>query len=41
MITIFFTNHQKRQFVDFFKKYSCFIYVTNCLEYKFQKITLD
>ena len=29
-----FTNYQKRQLVDFLKKYPCIIYVTNCLEYK-------
>ena len=40
MNAIYFTNHQKRQIVDFLKKYSCIIYVTNCLGCKFQKFTL-
>ena len=31
--------HQKRKPVNFFKKYLCIIYVTNCFECKFQKFT--
>ena len=41
MSCTYFTNHQKRQLVDFLKKYSCIIYVTNCLEHKFQKFTRE
>ena len=37
MTAIYFTNHQKRQLVDFLKKYPCIIYVKKCLEYEFQK----
>ena len=40
MTTIYFTNHQK-QLVDFLMKYSCIIYVTNCLECELQKLTLS
>ena len=29
MTTIYFTNHQKGQLVDFLKKYPCVIYVIN------------
>ena len=39
MTTIYFSNHQKRQLVDFLKKYPCIIYVKNCLEYEFQKFS--
>ena len=37
MTTIYFTDHQKRQLIKFLK----IIYVTNCLESKFQKFTLE
>ena len=40
MTTIYFTNHQKLQLIDFLKKYSCIIYVKNCLECEFQKFAL-
>ena len=40
MTTIYFTNHLKRQLVDFLKKYPCIIYVKNCLECVFQKFAL-
>ena len=40
MSTIYFTNHQKRQLVNFLKKYPRIIYVQNCLDCKFQKFTL-
>ena len=33
-------NHQKRQLVDLLKEYLGIIYVTNCLECKFQKFKL-
>ena len=39
--TIYFTNHQKRQLVDFLRKYSYTIYVNNYLECKFQKFTFE
>ena len=39
--TIHFTNYQKRQFVDFLKKYPYIIYVKNCLEREFQKFALE
>ena len=39
--TIYFTNHQKRQLVDFLKKYPYIIYVKNCLEREFQKFSLE
>ena len=39
--TIYFTNHQKRQLVDFLKKYPCIIYVKNCHECEFQKFALE
>ena len=35
MTTIYFTNHQKWQLVDFSKKYSCIIYVKTCFECRF------
>ena len=41
MTTIYFTNSQKRQLVDFLKKYSCNIYVKNYLECEFQKFVLE
>ena len=41
MTTIYFTNHQKRQLVDFLKKYPCIIYVKNCHECEFQKFALE
>ena len=37
MTTIYFTDHQKQQLIKFLK----IIYVTNCLESKFQKFTLE
>ena len=40
MTTIYFTNHQKGQLVDFLKKYPCIIYVKDCLEREFQKFAL-
>ena len=40
MTTIYFTNCQKRQLLDFFKMYHTFIYVKNLLECKFQKFAL-
>ena len=40
MTTIYVTKHQKRQLVDFLKKYPCIIYVTNCHECEFQKFSL-
>ena len=40
MTTIYFTNHQKVQLVEFLKKYPCIIYVKNCLECKFEKFAL-
>ena len=33
--TIYFNNHQKRQLVDFLKKYTFIIYVKNCLKCEF------
>ena len=41
MATIYFTNHQKRQPVDFLKQYPYIIYVKNCLEREFQKFALE
>ena len=41
MTTVYFTNNQKRQVVDFLKKYACIIYVNNCLECEFQKSVLE
>ena len=41
MATIYFTNHQKRQLVEFLKKYPYIIYVKNCLEREFQKFALE
>ena len=35
MATIYSTNHQKRQIVDFLKKYPYIIYVKNCVEREF------
>ena len=32
MAIIYFTNHQKRQLVDFSKQHPCIIYVKNCHE---------
>ena len=39
-LTTYFTNYQKRQLVDFLRKYLYIISVKNCLKCKFQKITL-
>ena len=41
MTTIYFTDHQKRQLVDFLKKYSSIIYVKNYLERVFQKFAFE
>ena len=41
MATIYFINHQKRQLVDFSKKYPYIIYVKNCLEREFPKFALE
>ena len=41
MTTIYFTNHQKRQLVDFLKKSPCIIYVTYCRECEFPKFALE
>ena len=41
MITIYFTNHQKRQLVNFLKKYPYIIYLKNSLEREFQKFALE
>ena len=41
LTTIYFTNHQKRQLVDFLKKYPCIIYVKNCHEQEFQKFAVE
>ena len=46
MITIYLTNHQNRQLIDFLKKYpcikdECIIHVTNCRKYEFQKFRLE
>ena len=37
---LYFTNHQKRQLVEFLKKYPCLTCVTNCFECKIQKFKL-
>ena len=37
---IYFTNHQKRQLLDFLNKYPCIIYVKSYIKCKFQKFTL-
>ena len=41
MTTIYFTNYQKRQLIDFLKKYLCIIYVKNCHECELQKFALE
>ena len=41
MTPIYFTNHQKRQLVDFLKKYPCIIYVKSCLKCGFKKFALE
>ena len=41
MTTIYFTDHQKRQIVDFLKKYSSIIYVKNYLEREFEKFAFE
>ena len=41
MTAIYFTNHQKRQIVDFLKKYPCIIHLKHCLKCKFQKFALE
>lgn len=38
MTTIYFTNHQKGQLVDFLKKYPCVIYVKNALNVNFKSL---
>ena len=37
MSAIYFSNHQKRQLVDFLKKYPYIIYVKSCHECEFRK----
>ena len=39
MTTIYFNNHQKRQLVDFLKKYTFISYVKYCLKCEFQNKT--
>ena len=41
MTPIYFTNHQKRQLVDFLKKYPCIIYVKSYLKCEFKKFALE
>ena len=41
MATVYFTNRQKGQLVDCLKKYPCISNVTNYLECKFQKFTIE
>ena len=41
MSTIYFTNYQKRQLVDFLKKYPYIFYVKNCLERESQEFALE
>ena len=36
MTTVYFTSHQKRQLVDFSKRYASIIYVKNALNVKFR-----
>ena len=38
MTTIYLTNHQKGQLVDFLKKYPCVIYVKNALNVNFKSL---
>ena len=38
MTTIYFTNHQKGQLVDFLKKYPCIICVKNALNVNFKSL---
>ena len=38
MTTIYVTNQQKRQLIDFLRKYPYIIYVTSCLQCKFQEL---
>ena len=37
MTIIYFTNHQKRQFVDFLKKYPCIFFVKKLIKCELQK----
>ena len=41
MTPIYFTNHQKRQLIDFLKKYRCIIYVKSYLKCEFKKFALE
>ena len=41
MTPIYFTNHQKRQLIDFLKKYLCIIYVKSYLKCEFKKFSLE
>ena len=41
MTHIYFTNRQKRQLVDFLKKYLCIIYVKSYLKCEFKKFALE
>ena len=41
MTPIYFTNYQKRQLVDFLKKYPCIIYVKSYLKCEFKKFALE
>ena len=41
MTSIYFTNHEKRQLVDFLKKYSCIIYVKSYLKREFKKFAVE
>ena len=38
MTTIYFTNHQTQQLVEFLKKYPCIIYVENTLNMNFKSL---
>ena len=38
MTTIYFTNHQKAQLLEFLKKYPCVIYVKNALNVNFKSL---
>ena len=38
MTTIYFTKYQKRQLVDYLKKYPCIIHVKNALNVNFKKL---
>ena len=38
MTTIYFTNYQKRQLIDYLKKYPCIIHVKNALNVNFKSL---